>query len=51
MDTLIMDLIFLLLMVLLGNTTWILITIIATITYLIILGVMKYGKRNKKTIK
>lgn len=51
MDFLIMDLIFLLLMVLLGNTTWILITIIATITYLIILGVMKYGKRNKKTIK
>lgn len=51
MDTLIIDLIFLLLMVLLGNTTWILITIIATITYLIILGVMKYGKRNKKTIK
>lgn len=51
MDVLIMDLIFLLLMILLGNTTWILITTIATITYLIILGVMKYGKRNKKTIK
>ena len=51
MDYLIMNLIFLLLMILLGNTTWILIATIATITYLIILGVMKYGKRNKKTIK
>lgn len=51
MDVLIMDLIFLFLMVLLGNTTWILITTIATITYLIILGVMKYGKRAKRTFK
>lgn len=51
MDYLIMDLIFLLLMILLGNTTWILIATVATITYLIIFGVMKYGKRIKKTTK
>lgn len=51
MDILIMNLFFLLLMVLLGNTTWILITTIATITYLIIWGGFKYGKRNKRTTK
>lgn len=51
MDVLIMDLIFLLLMILLGNTTWILIATVATITTLIILGVDKYGKRNKRTTK
>lgn len=51
MDVFIMDLIFLLLMILLGNTTWVLITTIATITYLIIWGGFKYGKRAKKTIK
>lgn len=49
MDYLIMDLIFLLLMI--GNTTWILIATVATITTLIILGVDKYGKRNKRTTK
>lgn len=48
MDVLIMDLIFLLLMVLQGNTTWIL---IATIATLITLGVIKYGKRTKRTTK
>lgn len=51
MDFLIMDLIFLLLMILLGNTTWILITTITTITTLIILGVDKYGKRIKRLTK
>ena len=45
MDYLIMNLIFLLLMILLGNTTWISITTVATITTLILLGVDKYGKR------
>lgn len=51
MDFLIMDLIFLLLMILLGNSTWILIATVATITTLIILGVEKYGKRNKRLTK
>lgn len=48
MDYLIMDLIFLLLMILLGNTTWI---FMATVATLITLGVIKYGKRIKKTTK
>ena len=51
MDYLIMDLIFLLLMVLLGNTTWIFMATVATVATLITLGVIKYGKRNKKTNK
>ena len=51
MDYLIMNLIFLLLMILLGNTTWILITTVATIAYLIIWGVGKYGKRIKRLTK
>lgn len=51
MDYLIMDLIFLLLMILLGNTTWILITTVATIATLITLGVEKYGKRIKRINK
>lgn len=51
MDVLIMDLIFLLLIGLLGNTTWVLIATVATITYLIIWGGFKYGKRAKKTNK
>lgn len=51
MDYLIMNLIFLLLSILEGNTTWILIATVATITTAIILGVMKYGKRNKRTNK
>lgn len=51
MDFLIMDLIFLLLMILLGNTTWILMATVATITTLIMLGVGKYGKRIKRLTK
>lgn len=51
MDYLIMNLIFLLLMILLGNTTWILIATVATITTLLILGVDKYGKRVKRLTK
>lgn len=51
MDFLIMDLIFLLLMILLGNTTWVLIATVATITTLLILGVDKYGKRVKRLTK
>ena len=51
MDYLIMDLIFLLLMILLGNTTWIFMATVATITTLITLGVIKYGKRIKRLTK
>lgn len=51
MGKLAMDLIFLLLMILLGNTTWIFMATVATLITLIILGVNKYGKRIKKTTK
>lgn len=51
MDFLIMDLIFLLLMILFGNTTWVLIATVATIATLITLGVEKYRKRIKRTNK
>lgn len=51
MDYLIMNLIFLLLSILLGNTIWVLVAGVATVTTLIILGVEKYGKRNKRTTK
>lgn len=51
MDYLIMDLIFLLLMILLGNTTLILMATSATVATLITLGVIKYVKRIKKTTK
>lgn len=51
MDVLIMNLIFLLLMILLGNTTWILMATSATVATLITLGVIKYVKRIKKTTK